>query len=159
MVTRTARSLVGDTLLTGLQLLAGLGTLPFIAGWATGSRPADALAVVLVIAAAGSAALRRWPLISFGVATIATSAYLVLSYSYRPVMLSVAVAAYTLARHLRLRVAVVATAVGLVVLLAHLFTNDNALALARVGMDHRAVHDRTRTPAHRRSRRAPTRGR
>lgn len=127
MVMRTARGLVGDLILTGLLLLVGLGTLPFVAGWATGSRPVDPLAIVLVTVAAGSAALRRWPLLFFGVATVATSVYLLLGYPYGPFMLSVAVAAYTLARHLRLRLAVIAAVLGLVVLLAHLVTNDSAL--------------------------------
>lgn len=127
MVTRTTRDLVGDIALTGILVLLGLGTLPFLNVWGDQTRPVDAWAVVLVVVAALSAVLRRWPLVSFGVAVIATSAYLALGYPYGAILLCVALAAYTVARRVRLIVAVIAAALALALLLVHVLVDAAAL--------------------------------
>ncbi|CAM3557533.1 sensor histidine kinase [Occultella aeris] len=123
----TGRELVGSLILTVVLLLVAVGSLPFLVTWGTQTRPVDAWAVVLVVVAAGSAALRRWPVVSFGICTVATSVYLMLGYPYGGILLCLAVAAYTVARRTPLRVAVVAAAAALALLLAHVFTNGTAI--------------------------------
>jgi len=126
-MTRTPRRLVGSILLTGLLVLLGVMSLPFLGSWSAQARPVDVWAVVLIVVAAVSAGMRWWPLLSFGVCTAAVFTYLFLGYPYGPIMLCLAVATYTLARHVRLRVAVIAAAAGLCLLLAHVFTHPDAI--------------------------------
>jgi len=125
---RTTRGLVGNILLTGFLVLVGLGSLRFLSVWGDQSRHVDAWAVVLVVVAAVSAGLRWWPLVSFGVCAAAVSAYLFLGYPYGPILLCLVIATYTLARRVRLRIAVLAAVLGLGVLLVHVFTNPAALS-------------------------------
>jgi signal transduction histidine kinase len=83
----------------------------------------DGVAITLVLAAAFSLVVRRiWPLATLAVATLATSAYLVLGFPYGPILLSFLVAVYTVARHLPLRRAALAGAAALLVILLHLLT-------------------------------------
>jgi signal transduction histidine kinase len=113
-------------------MLAGVGVAnAAVSGvWATATnRPMDAVGLVLV---AGTGLVltvrRRWPLATLAAATALTSAYLIVSYPYSLILLSFAVAVYSVARHRPLRVALVASATALPVLLAHLATNDAALS-------------------------------
>lgn len=122
-MTRVRWGVVGDIGLAGFLLLIGVVSLPHLRVWENQSRPVDAWAVGLVIVAAASMGLRRWPLVSFGMATVATSVYLALGYPYGPILFSVAVATYTVARRVRRRVAVIAAIVALPFLLVHVL-ND-----------------------------------
>ncbi len=124
---RTRRQLAGDIVLVIVLLALGLGTAPFLPAWTPDSRSIDPLGAILIATAAIGAGLRGWPLVSLGVATVATSTYLVLGYPYGFVLLSVAIATYTVARRVRLPIAGIAAFVALLVLLAHLFANPAAL--------------------------------
>ena len=91
-------------------------------------RPLDAWGLAMVVGTAAVLAVRRrWPLLTLGVATALTSTYLLLGYTYGPVLVSFLVAVYTVARHLPLRRSAPAAAVVLAALLLHLFTNEAAL--------------------------------
>jgi len=68
------------------------------------------------------AARRRWPVPTFGVVTTLASGYLWLGYPYGPVLVTVLIAVYAVARNMPLRVGVVAVALGLVVLTSHLLS-------------------------------------
>ena len=86
-----------------------------VTGWAYGLAVAAALAL---------AARRIWPVATLVVATFATSLYLVLRYPYGPILLSLLVAVYTVARYVPMRRALVAAAVALVVLMAHILVGQ-----------------------------------
>ena len=93
-------------------------------------RTAYALVVIAALALAGR---RLAPLVTLAVTTLATSTYLVLGYPYGPILLSVLIAVYTVARHLPVRRAVVAGALALPVLLVHvLVAADDPLGIAGV---------------------------
>ncbi len=110
-------------------LVAGLVTLPFVVEMNDGYTRPDRLAVTLiVIAASATAARRRWPVPTLVVATTATSAYLVLGYPYGPVLATVAVSVYSVARRRPLAPAAIAAGGALLVLLVHILTNPGALA-------------------------------
>lgn len=126
-MTRATRGLVGNLLLTGFLVLVCVASLRFLAFWSGPSRHVDGWAVVLVVVAAAAAGLRRWPLPSFGICAAAVSAYLLMGYPYGPILLCLVVAAYTLARRTRLRLAVPAAVAGLCLLLAHVFTRPSVL--------------------------------
>ena len=92
--------------------------------------PVDALAITLVVIAAAAVAVRgRWPLAVLAATTIATSAYLVLGYTFGPILLSFMVATYTVARHVALPRSAVAAALALPILLLHLFVQSSAIGL------------------------------
>jgi signal transduction histidine kinase len=76
--------------------------------------------VLSVVAASALAGRRTWPVATLAVATVATSAYLAAGFPYGPILLSLLVAVYTLARYVPTRRAVIVAAVALVVLLAHI---------------------------------------
>ncbi|GIH11130.1 two-component sensor histidine kinase [Rhizocola hellebori] len=115
------RTLVVDAMLAGaLAFIGVLGT------WGAGQRPSgfkavDGVAIGLAVVAALSLSVRRlWPLVTLTVVTLATSTYLALGYPYGPILLSFLVAVYTVARHLPLRRAAIASGAALLVLLVHL---------------------------------------
>ena len=118
------RELIGDTVLVGVLLLVGLGTLPFLPVWGDQSRPVDVWAYALVAVVAIAAGFRNAPVVSFTVAVVATSVYLSLGYPYGAILLGLSCAAYTLARRVRLPIAAIAAGVALPVLLAHVFVTD-----------------------------------
>jgi signal transduction histidine kinase len=67
-------------------------------------RPPDALAIVLVVAAAGALAVRRLaPLPSLAGVTLVASAYLAAGYPYGPILLALPVALYSAGGHLPVR--------------------------------------------------------
>jgi signal transduction histidine kinase len=122
------RAVVGEIGLAAGLLLVCLVTLPFIARARTGDAAPGATAVVLVVLATGVlAARRRWPVPTLVVATVATSAYLVLGYPFGPILIAVAVGVYSVARRLPVRTASVAAGGALLVLSAHILTNDAPL--------------------------------
>lgn len=90
--------------------------------------PIDARGFALVLACAAVLVLRRrWPLITLGTATILTWSYLILGYTYGPILVTFAVAVYTVARYLPLARSVPASVAALAILLTALFTNSAAL--------------------------------
>lgn len=83
---------------------------------------------LIAVAALALAARRRQPVATAAVTAAATTLYLLLGYSYGPVMVSLFIAVYTLARYSSPeRSAPVATIV-LLVLLTHLLTNEQSLS-------------------------------
>lgn len=93
-----------------------------------GATPFDGLGLALILLATAATALRRVrPVATLAASAIGTSAYLTLAYAYGPVLLSVALGVYTVARLGPTRKAVLLSAATLAVLLVHLFTNEAAL--------------------------------
>lgn len=76
--------------------------------------------VLAVIAAVALTARRIWPVSTLAVVTVATSGYLGSGYPYGPILLSLLVAAYTVARYVPIRRAATAAAVAVVFLVAHI---------------------------------------
>ena len=60
---------------------------------------------------------RRWPLAVLATATVCTSAYLALGYTYGPILIAFFVAVYSAARHLPMRVSLPACGAALALLL------------------------------------------
>jgi len=88
----------------------------------------DGTGLALVVAAALILTVRRrWPAWVLVASAVLTSSYLIIGYTYGPIMFSFLVAVYTAARHLPLRRSVPFSLVALAVLLAHIFTNEAAL--------------------------------
>lgn len=117
------RSLLLDATLAAA--LAGIGAAA--AAWGMeGHRPIGAVGYALV-GAAGLVlvARRRWPIATLLVAAVATSAYLVIGYSYGPILIAFAVAVYTVARYVAVPRAAPAAGLSLVVLLAHTLIGDS----------------------------------
>jgi signal transduction histidine kinase len=123
-----APALVADSVLA--LLLAGLGiagTAALASHRAPNEAPVSGWAFVLVVVAALALAGRRvWPVATLALATLAVSVYLVRGYPYGPILFTVLVAVYTVARHLPMRRAAVVAVVALVVLLMHVFAGPGA---------------------------------
>jgi signal transduction histidine kinase len=104
---------VADAALAGALLVACVGGTNHLA-------PDRPWAMVLAVIAPVSLVLRRFfPLITLAIVVVTTSTYLVYGYPYGPILLTVVVAAYTVGRYLPARRAAVASAVGVLFLLAH----------------------------------------
>ncbi|MEU4241185.1 histidine kinase [Actinoplanes sp. NPDC026619] len=109
-------------------IVLGLAVLPLIDRYSTVDRPVDALAAVLVVVAgAATAARHRWPVPALLVTTASAAGYLIIGYPYGPILLSVAVSVYAVARHHRLRWAITWSTAALLVLLSHLLTGGPGL--------------------------------
>ncbi|WP_186808281.1 sensor histidine kinase [Agrococcus baldri] len=165
-----------DALLAAVLLALGLGSLRWLErsrlggpfGGPPEGAPIDALAVVLVVLAALAIAVRRrWPEATVVVSVGSAAAYLAIGYPYGPILLSAAIAVYTIARHRRLGIALAWCGAALAALLVHLLTNpaslDGAFGLlpatgwvvvpATIGIARRQVFEaraRTRAEADRR---------
>jgi len=82
--------------------------------------PVDAPGFALVVAAAIALVVRRvWPLATLAAGTAATSAYLIMGYPYGPILISFAVAVFTVAHRIPTKRAAVASGVALVAMLSH----------------------------------------
>jgi len=124
---------VGPTRRHDLALAVGVGGLVLV--WTAaagrvlpGDRPLDAGGWCLI--AAGAAALvwrRAAPLPVLAATTVCTTGYLSLGYPYGPVLVLMAIAVHTVARHVPWRTAVPAALLALGVLLLHLLVDDAAL--------------------------------
>ena len=91
---------VRDLAVAGVLVLLGLVSLPGIDRISPDDRPVDAGAVLLVLVATAALGFRRlWPVAVLLVSAATTSAYLLLSYPHGPVILAVALAVLTAARH------------------------------------------------------------
>ncbi len=119
LMTSARWSLAGSIVLAGLMVLVGLVTVPNLVPWGSQQRPIDPWAIGLIVVAGLATGLRRWPLTSFALCVGATSAYLLLGYPFGTILISVGVATYTMARRRPPRVAVLAGALALPLLLAH----------------------------------------
>jgi hypothetical protein len=105
----------------GLLLVGLRGTRPAGGNQPLAAEP-DARAYALVaVAAVVLAVRRRYPRSTLAVATLATAPYLLFDYPYGPILISYAVAVYTVAAHLPIRRATIASAVSLAALLTHVF--------------------------------------
>jgi signal transduction histidine kinase len=103
--------------------------MPFVAHTQPNAVPPDALAYGFTTAAAAVIALRgRWPLLTLAVATVLTSAYLYWGYPYGPVLLSLSVAVYSVARSRSARTAALAAAVSVAWLLVHVIVGRGVAA-------------------------------
>jgi len=105
-------------LLTGIGVA---GTAGIALHWAPAAAALSGWAYALVVLAALALSVRRlWPVATLVVTTLAVSTYLVLGFPYGPILLSLLVAVYTVARYLPTRRAIIAAVAGLVVLLSHI---------------------------------------
>ncbi|MCI4064744.1 sensor histidine kinase [Micromonospora sp. R77] len=112
------RDRLADALLALVLLgvgLVGTGAAAANAGVGTGRGTYP----LVVVAALALAVRRLRPLVTLGVVTAATTAYLVLGHPYGPILLSLLVAVYTVAAGLPLRTGAVAGGVALAALLLH----------------------------------------
>ncbi|SEG98767.1 Signal transduction histidine kinase [Saccharopolyspora kobensis] len=126
---RALRSWSADAALAVAITLVGLVGTTIADRWSdTAIRPLDALGLAVVAAAGLSLVLRRrQPVFTAGAVALLTSTYLVLGYTYGPIMLSLVVAVYSLARH-RPPSTSAPVAVGvLAVLLVHVLTTGSGL--------------------------------
>ncbi len=81
--------------------------------------------LLVVIAALALVPRRIWPLVTLAVATAATSLYLVLGYPYGPILISLVVAVFAVARRLPLRWSAVACGIATVGLMMHGFVGGS----------------------------------
>ncbi|WP_448620278.1 sensor histidine kinase [Geodermatophilus sp. URMC 65] len=111
----------------------GVGVLVLVWTWAAGrevpaDRQLDAGGYLLVATCAGALGWRRHrPLPVLAATTVGTTAYLAIGYPYGPVLVPMAIAVHTVARHVPWRAAVPAALLALGVLLLHVFVNSAAL--------------------------------
>jgi signal transduction histidine kinase len=116
---------LADLMLAVLLAAAGVAIARLIDPHLQPGTPLDARgAVLIVVAALALAVRRRWPIVAVAGAAGATTAYLLLGYSYGPVMVSLGIAVYSVARYCPPRRSAIAAAVVLPALLTHLITNE-----------------------------------
>jgi signal transduction histidine kinase len=121
----TWRSRAFDLLLAVGLLVLCLAVTRLAGARQPGTAVPDGWAYLLVaVAALALAVRRRWPVATIAVVTVAVSTYLLLRYPYGPVMVTLVVAAYTLASSVPPRRAAPVAAGAIVVLLAHLVFRD-----------------------------------
>lgn len=127
---RLTRSLAADAALAVASIAIGLTGTPRGDVWGTvPDRPIDAAGYAIIVAAGLSLVVRRrWPAVTMLAATVLVSGYLAVGYPYGPIFFPLFVAIYSVARYLPIRPAMAYSAVSLVLLLAHLFTNSLALS-------------------------------
>ncbi|GAA0554198.1 sensor histidine kinase [Paractinoplanes ferrugineus] len=109
-----------DAAVPAALILVGLATLPLIDLRSATDQSPDWLAAVLVVAAGAVPAWRRrWPVPALLAATSITLAYLLVGYPYGPVLLSIAVCVWSVARSRRPQSAAAWSVVALVLLMGH----------------------------------------
>lgn len=119
-----SRALIGDTALAAALAVVGIVITGHIRVPVGPDRQFDGYGVALVAATAlVLAARRRWPLAVLAASTVFVSTYLVLGYTYGPILLSFFVAVYTAACYLPMRTSLPASAAALAVLLIHVFAS------------------------------------
>jgi signal transduction histidine kinase len=124
---------VGSRRSRDVGVAVGVGVLVLVWTWAAGrdvpaDRQLDAGGYLLVATCAGALGWRRCrPLPVLAATTVGTTAYLAIGYPYGPVLVPMAIAVYTVARHVPWRAAVPAALLALGVLLLHVFVNSAAL--------------------------------
>lgn len=123
------RHRIGDLALAFAMVVVGVvGTAGAAATDTLPSRPLDAIAFGLVIAAAAALATRRrWPLATLMVVAVLTSTYLVVGYPYGPIFFSFFIATYTAARYRQIAQAGPVALAAMLLMLMHLATHAGAL--------------------------------
>ena len=117
-----------DTLVPGVLVVLGLVSAPAIDRISDVDRAIDVWGVALLVAVGAATVLRRrWPVLTLALVAAGTSAYLVAAYPYGPVMFSLAVAVYAVARAVRLLPAALCSLGAFALLTGHLLTNPAAL--------------------------------
>ncbi|MEV0086476.1 histidine kinase [Saccharopolyspora sp. NPDC050642] len=126
---RGMKSLIGDAVLAALVTLVGIvGTLGADRWTAAAHRPVDAIGVGLVAATGLVLVLRRRrPVATLLIAAALTSTYLVLGYTYGPILLALLIAVYSVARHRPPATSVPTALAALLMLLVHIFTSGATL--------------------------------
>ncbi|MPZ27720.1 MAG: sensor histidine kinase [Micromonosporaceae bacterium] len=115
------RTALVDGLLGLVIMVLGTGNAVGAEAWAPDRTPIDGFGVALIaVAALPLAVRRRWPAVTLGVTTVATSLYLMLGYPFGVMLVAVAVATYTVAARLPLRTGAAVAGAALLVLLLHL---------------------------------------
>ncbi|MGW5050316.1 sensor histidine kinase [Actinokineospora sp. NPDC004072] len=116
------RTRVADALLALLMTaIAVVGTVG-AGAVSTLDRPVDGLALGLAGGAGLLLALRRAaPVVTVLASAVVTSVYLSLGYPYGPILIAFLIAVYTMARHVRVKVAVPVGVVALGILVVHVF--------------------------------------
>lgn len=126
----TRRHILEIDVIVGVLLavvVAGITAL-FADGWATGDRPIDWVALVLVVVVFLVLGARRTkPLLTLTVVTAGVTWYLWVGYPYGPILGAFLIAAYTMAMTLPFPAAVVATGLATAVMLTHVFVHPNAI--------------------------------
>jgi signal transduction histidine kinase len=82
---------------------------------------------LIALAALALAVRRRWPIAAVVVTAGATTLYLLLGYSYGPIMVSLFIAVYSVARYCPPRQSALLAGIVLLVLLTHLLRNEQSL--------------------------------
>jgi signal transduction histidine kinase len=127
---KITRSLLGDAVPAAALTAVGIVGTRFAGSPSRADVPIDARGFALVVTAAAVLAVhRRWPLAVLAVVTICTSVYLVLGYTYGPILLSFMFAVYLAARHAPLDRAVPYSLAALVLMLVHLLVHGHQLGL------------------------------
>ncbi|HEX6681899.1 MAG TPA: histidine kinase [Candidatus Limnocylindrales bacterium] len=130
---RLTRSQVGDAVLAVVLAVIGVAGTVFADHGREMGTALDGLGVSLVVAAALALVVRRrWPAAVLIAVALLTSTYLVIGYTYGPILLSFLVAVYTVASHLPLRPSLIYSGVALAVMMAHIFTNEDAPGIVGV---------------------------
>ena len=115
-------------MIPGVLVVLSLVSAPFVDALSEVDRDLDAVGLALLVAVAAVTVLRRrWPMTALALVAVGTSGYLALAYPYGPVMFSLAIAVYAVARVARLLPAALASLGTLALLSAHLLTNPAAL--------------------------------
>lgn len=118
----------GDALLavalTVVSAVAGAAA----SAWSSPARQIDVLGYALTVLACGIVVLRRSrPTTTLAVATVTVTGYLALGYPYGPVMLSVAIAVYTVARRTSTARTLWSSTIAYAALASHVFVDPAAL--------------------------------
>ncbi len=125
---KLTRSLLRDAGLAVVLAVVVTISTRFAGVFNDSDRPVDAAAYALAVTAALALAVRRtWPLVALAVAVASSSAYLVLGYPYSLILAALLIAVYTVARYRPLATSVPACLIALAAVLAHIFTNSQAL--------------------------------
>jgi len=96
---RALRRWVGDAVLALVVGYAGVHGTIAAQHFQPESRHLDMLGSALIVAAAAPLVVRRrWPLVTLALVSMVTSTYLEFGYAYGPILLSLLVAVYTVAR-------------------------------------------------------------
>jgi signal transduction histidine kinase len=122
---RALRRWVGDAVLAVVVGYVGVHGTIAAQHFQPESRHLDMLGSVLVVAAALCLVVRRrWPLVTLALVALVTSTYLEIGYAYGPVLLSLLIAVYTVARWHTVRTAAIACGAAVAFLSVHLFAGQ-----------------------------------
>lgn len=117
-----------NILLAGVLAAVSLAVTVLIDREMVALRRIDGWSSLLIVTAALSlTGRRRWPLATLAVATMATTGYLLLGYSYGLILVNFLVAVYTVARCCPPKQSAIAAGVALLILLSHLLTHPGTL--------------------------------